>query len=285
MKVFKKNAFTLIELLVVISIIALLIGILLPALGAARRTARSMQSNTQIRGIQQGMFIYASSNKDFFPGMQERTLIAPDACVNDTDIRTYGSGGLTAGSHVGARYAICLENNLFTPEYLISPFESNPLVQEWEDDGTVYVIDDAFYSYPLPRIKWYGGDNGGEMSEGRAFEWRATANASAVVVSDRLYAEGIAINNTLTWRSLNDPSKIGQWSGGVSFNDNHTETLATEETDSALVYAGYSTGGPDNLFLANKPATQTNWGSQHQNQYNAQQIIRGFTNWNFASGG
>jgi len=60
------GGFTLIELLVVISIIAILVGILLPALGAARRAARTSQCGSNIRQLIVANTTYATDNKDFY---------------------------------------------------------------------------------------------------------------------------------------------------------------------------------------------------------------------------
>ncbi len=62
-----RNAFTLIELLVVISIIAILISILLPALAKARELANRAVCMANIRGIVQSMVTYAQSNNGTFP--------------------------------------------------------------------------------------------------------------------------------------------------------------------------------------------------------------------------
>lgn len=59
-----KRGFTLIELLVVIAVIALLVAVLLPALGAARRTARAIVCIANMAQVGNASAVYTSDYKE-----------------------------------------------------------------------------------------------------------------------------------------------------------------------------------------------------------------------------
>ena len=71
-------AFTLVELLVVVGIIALLIGILLPALNKARESARAAKCLNNIRQISMATLNFAAEHRNQMPGRGGKSLTVID---------------------------------------------------------------------------------------------------------------------------------------------------------------------------------------------------------------
>jgi prepilin-type N-terminal cleavage/methylation domain-containing protein len=94
----KLAGFTLIELLVVIAIIAILAGMLLPALARGKESTRRVKCLNNLRQIGLGMQIYAEDNQD---KVVEARLQSVQICLNPPEERAAASVNLNAQNGKG----------------------------------------------------------------------------------------------------------------------------------------------------------------------------------------
>ena len=127
----RARAFTLVELLVVIAIIALLVAILLPALGKARKQAMAVACSSDIRQIYQAFLQYASDNKDHLPpapwiGVRPTAQYLHFAFTFDSDgIANYEVGSLW--KYIGKTPATRAKIMQCPDDEAVNPFSNNPI--------------------------------------------------------------------------------------------------------------------------------------------------------------
>lgn len=163
------RAFTLIELLVVIAVIALLIGILLPALGQARKASRTVACAANLRGSGQGLVLYNNDHRELVIPSYNMTGVTGGvgvpldgwACILDRD-------GYMTGSAAGKGNPFYCPETVDVPGVASGQTGADPnnskgwLEWPFERQGNANVsvlIEDRGFTKNIKVAYWINADN------------------------------------------------------------------------------------------------------------------------------
>ncbi|MHC5023218.1 MAG: type II secretion system protein [Planctomycetota bacterium] len=254
----RTRAFTLVELLVVVAIIALLIGLLLPALSKARRNAASLKDKTQIKQVHTAMLIFAEDHRDWLPlpGLIDRL---PDATQGEVPGMGLEDEQVNSSDNM---YSAMVAQEMVPPELLIGPTEVNELVtsmdtynydqydpaddQYWDDDFAADVENGSGPDEECNTSYFHLG----LIGERKRFKWKNTNEAQDPIIGTRASRDGEVSGDPYRFsQTLELHGSAKEWQGNICFADNHTETLTSYfAPQTAYIPNNSATIQKDNIF-------------------------------------
>ncbi len=280
----KRRGFTLIELLTVMAIIALLVGLLLPALAAARAKAQLTKDQTQIKQIHAAWATFARDYDGIFPtpGLINRlAIVAPGSPVLDGTHRP-GRGPEDLKTNNSAHMlSACIMQNYFTPELTVGPTEPSGYVAVkddynwalydptadvyWDSDplGGVVGNNGAYIPYSVDLgYQEYSGTYARGVSnlsyahtpiagERKVNQWRDSLDSRWAVLANRGVICGDDAPNSQAYKESITLELHGgdkEWLGNVCYNDNHVDLLHTFWPEGVNFVNDEGDVAPDNIF-------------------------------------
>jgi prepilin-type N-terminal cleavage/methylation domain-containing protein len=265
-----KKGFTLIELLVVMSIIALLLSILMPALGRARAEAMLTKDQSQVKAIYSGFSFWTPTHNGKFPipGLLQRQIVSGNGTTADKYIKGRGAEDITVNDHASL-LSMSIMQNLFTPDILVAPTEQSEFIETMED--YLYAAYDAGND-SIPLTGWDDNfandlkDDDPERSCHNSYgimpltgkrkqrNWNVGASTFAL-----LGTRGPEIDGPLDIKYSKSNFLHGidsDWKGVVAFGDGHLEILETFYPDSTTYITDDGESQIDNIFREDQEPPQ-----------------------------